>query len=81
MLPVTRTTRYPAGAMTDHNPRLLPPGVRLRCREAELIRDLAQAVATLGLDNEERRRKLVDYAEQIEHLADLAIELIAQAHH
>lgn len=67
--------------MTDDDPRLLPPGVRLRCREAELIRDLARAVATLGLDNEERRRQLVVYAEQIEHLADAAIELIAQAHH
>jgi hypothetical protein len=67
--------------MTDRNPRLLPDGVRLRSREAEAIRDLARDLATLGLDNEERRRQLVACAQQIEQLADVAIELIAQAHH
>ena len=67
--------------MMTSAPNLLPDGVRLRSREAELIRELARALATLGLDNKERRRQLTTYAEQIERLADAAIELIAQAHH
>lgn len=67
--------------MTSRQPRLLPDGVRLRSREAEAIRDLARALANLGLDNEVRRRQLVTYAEQIEKLAEEAIELIAKAHH
>jgi hypothetical protein len=67
--------------MNVRDPRLLPDGVFLRSREAEAIRDLARAVATLGLDTNERQRQLVAYCEQIEQLADAAIGLIAQAHH
>lgn len=67
--------------MTSSNPIFLPDGVHLRSREAETIRELARALATLRLDNEPRRLQLVDYAEKIEQLADEAIELIANAHH
>jgi hypothetical protein len=67
--------------MTSPKPNLLPDKVRLRSREAEAIRELARALATIRLDCEPRRLQLVVYAEKIEQLAEEAIELIAEAHH